>query len=126
MFERFERANGRIVRWYMAREVAAAALTDRDDITVTLGRELRPGSAELVDLLRRCQQVAYTGWHRLTPFDRRQCQEHGPSLIEEALRLLDSTGKVEPDGCLRSLTKRLDQAEEFMLRCAARRAQEST
>ena len=124
MFDRFERTNGRIVRWYMSREVfAAAALTDRDDITVTLGRQLRPGSAQLVDLLRRCQQVAYSSWHRLTPFDRRQCQNMVFSVIEEALRLLDTKGKVESGVCLRALTKRLDEAEEFMLRCAARRAQ---
>jgi hypothetical protein len=124
MFDRFEQTNGRIVRWYMSREVfAAAALTDRDDITVTLGRQLRPGSEQLVDLLRRCQQVAYSSWHRLTPFDRRQCQNMIFSVIEEALRLLDSKGKVESGKCLRALTKRLDEAEEFMLRCAARRAQ---
>jgi hypothetical protein len=124
MFERFERTNGRIVRWYLAREVfAAAALGDRDDITVTLGRDLRPGSAELVDLLRRCQQVAYTAWHRLTRFDRRQCQTMIFSVIEEALRRLDTRGRVRPDECLGPLRERLDQAEEFMLRCAARRAQ---
>ena len=124
MFDRFERTNGRIVRWYMSREVfAAAVLTDRDDITVTLGRQLRPGSEQLVDLLRRCQQVAYSSWHRLTPFDRRQCQNMIFSVIEEALRLLDSKEKVESGGCLRALTKRLNEAEEFMLRCATRRAQ---
>src|SRR5918992_805156 len=71
MFERFERSSGRIVSWYMATEVfAAAALTDKDGISVTLGRELPPGSAELVDLIRRCQQVAYSAWHRLNQFDR--------------------------------------------------------
>lgn len=124
MFDSFERTNGRIVRWYMSRELfAAAVLTDRDDITVTLGRQLPPGSAPLVDLLRRCQQVAYSSWHRLTPFDRRQCQNMIFSVIEEALRLLDSKVKVESGQCLRALTKRLNEAEEFMLRCATRRAQ---
>jgi hypothetical protein len=124
LFARFERTNGRIVRWYMSREVfAAAALTDRDDITVTLGRQLRPGSGPLVDLLRRCQQVAYSSWHRLTPFDRRQCQNMIFSVIEEALRLLDSKAKVESGGHLRALTKRLNEAEQFMLRCAVRRTQ---
>jgi hypothetical protein len=124
LFEQFERTNGRIVRWYIAREVfAAAALTDQDDITVTLGRDLRPQSAELVDLIRRCQQVAYTAWHRLHRFDRRQCQTMIFSVIEEALRRLDTRGRVQPHACLGPLRERLDQAEEFMLRCAARRAQ---
>jgi hypothetical protein len=124
MLEQFERTNGRLARWYMAREVfAAAALTDRDDVTVTLGRELRPGSAELVELLRHCQQIAYTAWHRLAPFDRRQCQNMIFSVIEEALRRLDTTGNVRADGCLEPLNKQLDEAEEFMLRCATRRAQ---
>jgi hypothetical protein len=45
------------------------------------------------------------------------------SVIEEALRLLDTKAKVECGDCLRALTKRLNEAEEFMLRCAARRAQ---
>ena len=60
MLEHFERTNGQLVRWYMAQKVfAAAALTDRDDIVVSLGRRLPAGSAELVDLVRCCQQVAY-------------------------------------------------------------------
>jgi hypothetical protein len=45
------------------------------------------------------------------------------SVIEEALRRLDTRGRVQPDECLGPLKDRLDQAEEFMLRCAARRAQ---
>jgi hypothetical protein len=124
MFEQFERTNGRIVRWYIAREVfAAAALGNRDDINVTLGRDLRPESAELVNLIRRCQQVAYTAWHRLTRWDRRQCQTMIFSVIEEALRRLDTRDGVQPGECLGQLTEQLDQAEEFMLRCATRRAQ---
>jgi hypothetical protein len=124
MFERFERSSGHIVSWYMAREVfAAAALTDKDGISVTLGRELPPGSAELVDLIRRCQQVAYTAWHRLNRFDRRQCQTMIFQVIEEALRRIDTDGVVRSDDCLGPLGDRLDQAEEFMLRCATRRAQ---
>src|SRR5918998_2538671 len=124
MFERFERSSGRIVSWYMATEVfAAAALTDKDGISVTLGRELPPGSAELVDLIRRCQHVAYSAWHRLNRFDRRQCQTMIFQLIEEALRRLDTDGVVRSDDCMGPLKDRLDQAEEFMLRCATRRAQ---
>jgi hypothetical protein len=124
MFERFERSSGRIVSWYMATEVfAAAALTDKDGISVTLGRELPPGSAELVDLIRRCQQVAYSAWHRLNRFDRRQCQTMVFQVIEEALRRLDTDGVVRSDDCMGPLKDRLDQAEDFMLRCATRRAQ---
>jgi hypothetical protein len=124
MFERFERSSGRIVSWYMAREVfAAAALTDKDGISVTLGRELPPGSAELVDLIRRCQQVAYTAWHRLNRFDRGQCQTMIFQVIEEALRRIDTDGTVRTDDCIGPLRDRLDQAEDFMLRCATRRAQ---
>ena len=124
MFERFERSSGRIVSWYMAREVfAAAALTDKDGISVTLGRELPAESAELVDLIRRCQQVAYTAWHRLNRFDRGQCQTMIFQVIEEALRRIDTDGTVRSDDCIGPLRDRLDQAEEFMLRCATRRAQ---
>jgi hypothetical protein len=124
MFERFEQSSGHIVSWYMAREVfAAAALTDKDGISVTLGRELPPGSEKLVDLIRRCQQVAYTAWHRLNRFDRRQCQTMIFQVIEEALRRIDTDGTVNPDDCLEPLRDRLDQAEEFMLRSATRRAQ---
>ena len=124
MFERFERSSGRIVSWYMATEVfAAAALTDKDGISVSLGRELPPGSAELVDLIRRCQQVAYSAWHRLNRFDRRQCQTMIFQVIEEALRRIDTDGAVRSEDCLGPLGDRLDQAEEFMLRCATRRAQ---
>jgi hypothetical protein len=124
MFQQFERKNGRIVRWYTARKVfAAAALTEEDDITVTLGRDLPAGSDELVDLLRRCQEVAYTAWHRLTRFDRRQCQNMIFSVVEEALRQLDSSEKIQAGRSIRQLVKRLCDAEEFMLRCATRRAQ---
>jgi hypothetical protein len=124
MLERFERSSGRIVSWYMATEVfAAAALTDNDGISVSLGRELPPGSAELVDLIRRCQQVAYSAWHRLNRFDRRQCQTMVFQVIEEALRRLDTDGPVRTDDCMGPLKDRLDQAEDFMLRCATRRAQ---
>jgi hypothetical protein len=124
MLERFERANGSLVRSYMARKrLAAAALTEDDEILVTLGHDLPSGSPELVDLVRRCQQVAYTAWHRMARFDRSQCQNMIFSVIEEALRRLDTGGRVTPGQCFAALNQRLDQAEEFMLRCATRRAQ---
>lgn len=104
MFQQFERKNGRIVRWYTARQVfAAAALTEQDDITVTLGRDLPAESEELVDLLRRCQEVAYTAWHRLTRFDRRQCQNMIFSVIEEALRQLDAPVRTKAERSVRPL-----------------------
>jgi hypothetical protein len=124
MYEQFERKNGRVLRWYSAKQVfAAAALTEHDDISVSLGRDLPAGAAEHVDLLRRCQQVAYTAWHRLTRYDRRQCQNMIFSVIEEALRQLDSSGRVRTGQSMKQLVKRLNDAEEFMLRCATRRAQ---
>jgi hypothetical protein len=120
----FEDGSGHLVRWYIGRSTfAAAGLTDRDEIAVTLGRELPSGSAPLVDLIRRAQQVGYTAWHRLHQFDRRQCQDMTFSVIEEAMRQLDTTGKVCSNGCVAPLNRRLAQAEDFMLRCATRRAQ---
>jgi hypothetical protein len=98
-------------------------MTDRDDISLTLGRKLPAGSEDFVELLRRCQQVAYTAWHRLAPFDRRMCQNMVFSVIEETLRRLDVDGPAIDEGCRAPLHKRLDEAEDFMLRCATRRAQ---
>jgi hypothetical protein len=124
MFQRFEEGSGRIVSWYVASEVfAAAALTEKDGISVTLGRELPRGTDELVNLIRRCQQVAFSAWHRLDRLDRVHCQAMVFQVIEEALRRLDTDEVGRADDCMGPLRDRLDQAEDFMLRCARRRAQ---
>ena len=124
MFQRFEEGSGRIVSWYVASEVfAAAALTERDGVSVTLGRELPRGTDELVNLIRRCQQVAFSAWHRLDRMDRVHCQAMVFQVVEEALRRLDTDEADRADDCMGPLRDRLDEAEDFMLRCATRRAQ---
>jgi hypothetical protein len=124
LLARFENAEGRILRWYMGTDVfAAAVLTSKDGIQVTLGHDLPAGSAQLVELIRRCQQIAFTAWHRLAAYDRRLCQNMIFSVIEESLRRMDTDGRVRERSCLKALSGRLDEAEQFMLRCATRRAQ---
>jgi hypothetical protein len=119
MLEDFERTHGRIRRWYVGRRVfAAACLTERDEILVTLGRNLPAGSEELVGLLSRCQQVAHTASRRLAPGERRTCQELTFSVIEEALRLLDSADGPHAAGAVGPVHRRLDKAHVFMLRRA--------
>lgn len=119
MLEDFERANGRICRWYVGRKVfAAACLTEHDEIVVTLGRNLPAGSDELVELLRRCQQVAHTARHRLAPRERRTCQDLTFSVIEEVLRLLDNADGVDAGARVATVHRRLDKAHVFMLRRA--------
>ena len=119
MLEDFERAHGRIRRWFVGQRVfAAACLTEDDEISVTLGRNLPPGSDELVRLLSRCQQVAYTASRRLSPGERRTCQELTFSVIEEALRLLDSSDGSHAAAAVGTVHRRLDKAHVFMLRRA--------
>ena len=104
--------------------LASAALTEQDHLAVTLGPRVPAGSEALVELVRRCQQVGYTAWHRLAPYDRRLCEDMVFSVVEEALRRLDGEeGVEEQEACVAHLGQRLDEAEEFMLRCASRRAQ---
>jgi hypothetical protein len=123
LLDDFEQANGRICRWYLGHEIfAAACLTEHDEIVITLGRNLPGGSDELVTVLSRCQSLAAVAAHRLGRFDRRMCQNMTFSVVEEALRLLDSASGPEagPD-TLALLHRRLTHAEAFMLRCGTRR-----
>jgi hypothetical protein len=128
LLDAFERREGRLRRWYFGRNVlASAALTEQDHLAVTIGPRVPPGSEALVELVRRCQQIGYTAWHRLAPYDRRLCEDMVFSIVEEALRRLDGEEGVADaeacDQCIGRLGSRLDEAEEFMLRCASRRAQ---
>ena len=128
LLDAFERREGRLRRWYFGRNVlASAALTEQDHLAVTLGPRVPPGSEALVELVRRCQQIGYTAWHRLAPYDRRLCEDMVFSVVEEALRRLDGEeGVADGEGCAQCIARlgaRLDEAEEFMLRCASRRAQ---
>jgi hypothetical protein len=145
----FEAEHGAFCRSYFAATTyAAAVLTEDDEISVVLGCDLPGESQQAVALLLRCQQVAYSAWHRLAEYDRRLCQNMIFSVIEELLRRLDrqasahhaangaSRNGTSPNGAsangrrrppqgdgLDALIDHLEDAEEFMLRCATRRAQ---
>jgi len=122
LLENFEREAGPMCRWYFGRtKPIAAALTEDDTLSVLIGRDVETSRPELVDLVRSCQRVGYQAWHRLAPYDRRLCQNMIFSVVEEAFRLLDD--EDEHAGCVEALTERMHEAEQFMLRCAARRAQ---
>lgn len=128
LLESFEEHHGRIVRARFGTSSAAAALTDRDELTIVLGYRTTTGPDELIDVLRRCEQISYTGWHRLAQWDRRLLQRTVWSVVEDALRLLDETAPGEPASpdrlrVIARLGARLDEAEDFMLRCSARRTQ---
>jgi hypothetical protein len=128
LLDDFERTNGRICRWYLGREIfAAACLTEQDEIVITLGRHLPGGSDDLVTVLSRCQSLATVAAGRLGRFDLRMCQNMTFSVIEEALRLLDRADGVDAGpGTLALLHRRLNHAEAFMLRCGKRRTSIAT
>jgi hypothetical protein len=120
----FEREAGAMCRWYFGRtKLIAAALTEDDTLNVVIGRDVETGRVELVDLVRSCQRVGYQAWHRLAPYDRRLCQNMVFSVVEEAFRMLDDEDENDDEACVKALADRLAEAEQFMLRCAARRAQ---
>jgi hypothetical protein len=123
LLQDFERDAGSMVRWYFGRtKLIAAALTDDDTLSVVIGRDVDTGRPELVDLVRSCQRIGYQAWHRLAPYDRRLCQNMVFSVVEEAFRMLDDD-ENDHEGCVKALAERLEEAEQFMLRSAARRAQ---
>jgi hypothetical protein len=120
----FERDTGPMCRWYFGRtKLIAAVLTDDDALSVLIGRDVETGRPELVELVRCCQRIGYQAWHRLAPYDRRLCQNMVFSVVEEAFRMLEGDATHEDEACVKALADRLREAEQFMLRCAARRAQ---
>jgi hypothetical protein len=127
----FEKEHGAIVRSHLTATLAAACLTERDELVVSIGQRAADGPPNLVALLRRCERVGYTAWHRLHTYDRRSCQLQLWNVVEDALRLLDAhpsgadaqAAKRTLDDAVVRLEKRADAAEDFMLRCAARRTQ---
>jgi hypothetical protein len=123
LLDDFERENGRICRWYLGREIfAAACLTEHDEIVITLGRNLPDGSDDLLGVLSRCRSLASIAGSRLGRFDRRMCQNMTFSVIEEALRMLDRAAGIDAEpGAIGLLHRRLNHAEAFMLRCGTRR-----
>lgn len=74
MLAEFEATHGPIVRSHLTEGSAAACLTDGDELIIALGQRATSGPVELIDLLRRCERVGYTAWHRLHTYDRRSCQ----------------------------------------------------
>jgi hypothetical protein len=128
LLRNFEAEHGRIERSYFARHcLAAAALTCDDEIEVVLARDVP--SSELIQVIRRAQALGYQAWHRLEHRDRSLCQRMIFSVILEVLRRIDQSRQdgnrdakltVKELACL---NRNLKEAEEFMLRCATRRAQ---
>ena len=131
MLQAFEREHGAIVRSHLTGTMAAACLTERDELVVSIGQRAQDGPDNLIALLRRCERVGYTAWHRLHTYDRRSCQLQLWNVVEDALRRLDvhhagsesQAARRALDDSVARLEKRVDAAEDFMLRCAARRTQ---
>jgi hypothetical protein len=131
MLQAFEREHGAIVRSHLTGTMAAACLTERDELVVSIGQRAQDGPDNLIALLRRCERVGYTAWHRLHTYDRRSCQLQLWNVVEDALRRLDGhragsesqQARRALDDSVARLEKRVDAAEDFMLRCAARRTQ---
>jgi hypothetical protein len=128
LLRNFEAKHGRIERSYFARHcLAAAVLTCDDEIEVVLARDVP--SSDLIQIIRRGQALGYQAWHRLEPRDRSLCQRMIFSVILEVLRRLDQShqdGKRDGKLTYREvahLNRNLEEAEDFMLRCATRRAQ---
>jgi hypothetical protein len=124
----FESVHGHIRRSYFARYfLAAAALTSEDEIEVVLARDVP--SSELIQIIRRAQALGYMAWHRLEQYDKRLCQGMIFSVILEVLRRLDQAHQDDTKALpltaeeLAHLVRNLDEAEDFMLRCAKRQAQ---
>jgi hypothetical protein len=128
LLRNFETEHGRISRSYFARHcLAAAVLTCGDEIEVVLARDIP--SSDLVQVIRRAQALGYQAWHRLELYDRSLCQRMIFSVILEVLRRLDQSHEAGNKNAslsnaeLAHLRRNLDEAEDFMLRCATRRAQ---
>lgn len=144
----FEEKHGALARAYFARHAfAAAAMTEKDEVDIIWGRAEALLSPECVKLLFRCDQITYAAWHRLAHWDRRLCQNMVFSVVLEVLRRIDQDRQdagrrsadpangAEPSNARRKrdqaqqkdslshLSAELDKAEDFMLRCATRRAQ---
>ena len=139
--------------FYGQHAFAAAAITDKDELEIVWSREESLQSPAEVRLLSRCDQLSYAAYHRLHRYDRRHCQQMIFSVVLELLRRIDrqrqqpaghagsrngaAPGPTAGGGQrarrrdepgrgrrqLADLSERLDDAEDFMLRSATRRAQ---
>ena len=131
LLQAYEEQHGHICRSFYAQHAfAAAAITDEDELEIVWSREESIQSPDEVRLLSRCDQVSYAAYHRLYRFDRRHCQQMIFRVVLELLRRIDQQ-RLEPaahpetghERQLAELTEQLDEAEDFMLRSATRRAQ---
>ena len=128
LLEAYERRHGQICKSFFAQHAfVAAVITDEDEVEIVWSRqESRRNPAE-VKLLFRCDELSYAAYHRLHQYDRRHCQQMIFSVVLELLRRIDRQRReAAPDlraEQLAELEKRLDEAEDFMLRSATRRAQ---
>lgn len=146
LVDAYEHQHGQVRASYFARHAfAATALTENDEMEITWGTQESLREPGYVALLLRCQQLSYTGWHRLSANDRQHCQNLVFAVAVEAVRRMDraaesgaptngrgaqsqdpatATGAEQADEqALERLSRELDNAEDFMLRSAGRRAQ---
>ena len=146
LVDAYEHQHGQVRASYFARHAfAATALTENDEMEITWGTQESLREPDYVALLLRCQQLSYTGWHRLSANDRQHCQNLVFAVAVEAVRRMDraaeseaptngrvaqsqdpatATGAEQADEqALERLSRELDNAEDFMLRSAGRRAQ---
>ncbi len=145
LVDAYEHEHGQIRGSYFARHgFAATALTEKDEIEIIWGTEESLRHPGFVALLLRCQQLSYTGWHRLAANDRQHCQNLVFAVAVEAVRRMDRASEDQPSAngdqaqaddlrtaeaqradeeALERLSRELDNAEDFMLRSAGRRAQ---
>lgn len=139
LMDAYERRHGQIRASYFGRSAfAAAALTEGDELDIVWSTEESLRDPRYVGLLMRCQQLSFTGWHRLAANDRRHCQNLIFAVVIEILRRMDHKAdadgvEIGSDPCAPSdetdvdgierLSRQLDAAEDFMLRSAGRRAQ---
>jgi hypothetical protein len=128
LLEAYERQHGQICRSFFAQHAfVAAAITEQDELEIVWSRRESVQSPAEVRLLSRCDELSYAAYHRLHQYDRRHCQQMIFSVVMELLRRIDRQ-QQEPASEVRAdqideLSARLDEAEDFMLRSAKRRAQ---
>lgn len=128
LLEAYEKRHGAICRSFFAQHAfAAAAITEDDQLDIVWSRQESAQSPAEVRLLSRCDELSYAAYHRLHQYDRRHCQQMIFSVVLELLRRIDRQSRepaseLRPDQ-LKELECRLDEAEDFMLRSATRRAQ---
>jgi hypothetical protein len=128
LLEAYETRHGQICKSFFAQHAfVAAAITEKDEVEILWSRQESLRSPAEVRLLSRCDELSYAAYHRLHQYDRRHCQQMIFSVVMELLRRIDRQRR-EPDRKVRAdqlqeLSDRLDEAADFMLRSAKRRAQ---